>query len=295
MAERVGILGLGFIGRTVAELLISRGHECWAVRRASTEDFPAAGGRLAGSARELAERVDVLISSLMTVDSAREAFLGPAGAVAGAHHGLIIVEMSTLPIGVKEELRDAVAATPGVLLDCPISGTPTYIKAGKAVIMMSGDERAAMQVKPVLEKVAPKTLYVGPFGTGMKLKLVANFLVAAHTVAASEAMLLGLRLGLDPHQIIEVIAPGAGGSVSFTTRAPIIAERKWRPNTSPAKLFWKDLPIIVEQADALGLSAPMARLCNEYYQKAERAGRLDDEASVIFEILEQEISSKDER
>ena len=289
MAETIGILGLGLIGRVAAELLMPKGHVCYAVRRPSTGDFPDSGGKLVDTARELAEVSDIVISALPTVESAKDAFSGPNGLVAGAHAGLTIVEMNTFPLTAKEALKSMVDPSPATIVDSPISGTQPLIRAGKGVIMMSGDEAACAKIKPVLECIAPKTSYVGDYGTGIKLKLVINFLVGANTVALAEGMLLGATMGLTNQQMIDIIGPSAAGSVVFGMRAPIIAERKWQPCAGPSKLLWKDLDIVEQQSDALGLTAPMLRAANALYKKVAAADRLEDEVSVVFEILEDEI------
>ena len=292
MAQKVGILGLGLIGRLTAELIMPYGYECYAVRRPSTEDFPDMGGKLVDSARELAEVSDILLSALPTVESAREAFYGDDGVLAGVHDGLIIIEMNTFPVAIKEELKAAVDKTPARIIDCPISGTQPVIRAGKGVIMMSGDEATCEEVQPMLERVAPKTFYVGEYGTGIKLKLMINFMVGANTVALAEGMLFGAQMGLDTQTMLDVVGPSAAGSTVFGMRAGIIAERKWQPCAGPSKLLWKDLDIVEAQADALGLSAPLLRICNQYYKKVAAADRLEDECAVVYEILEQEIDKK---
>ncbi len=292
MAQKVGILGLGLIGRLTAELIMPHGYECYAVRRPSTEDFPDMGGKLVDTPRELAEVSDILLSALPTVESARETFYGDKGVIAGAHDGLIIVEMNTFPVAIKEELKAEIEGTPARIIDCPISGTQPVIRAGKGVIMMSGDEATCEQVKPMLEHVAPKTFYVGEYGTGIKLKLMINFMVGANTVALAEGMLFGAQMGLDNQTMIDVVGPSAAGSTVFGMRAGIIAERKWQPCAGPSKLLWKDLDIVEEQADALGLSAPLLRVCNQYYKKVAAADRLEDECAVVYEILEEEIDKK---
>jgi 3-hydroxyisobutyrate dehydrogenase len=289
MAETIGILGLGLIGRVAAELLIPKRHACYAVRRPSTEDFPASGGKLVDTARELAEASDIVISALPNVPAAHAAFAGPDGLVAGAHDGLTIVEMNTFPLDAKHEFKAMVDPSPATIIDCPISGTQPIIRAGKGVIMMSGDRAACDKVKPVLEIIAPKSFYVGDYGTGIKLKLVINFMVGANTVTLAEGFLLGSRMGLSMDQMIEIVGPSAAGSTVFGLRAGIIAERKWQPCAGPSKLLWKDLDIIEEQSDALGLTAPMLRTANALYKKVAAAGRLEDECSVVFEILENEI------
>ncbi len=294
MTEKVGILGLGLIGRLVAELLVPHGFECYAVRRPSTENFPEIGGTLVNTPRELAEVSDILLSTLPTVDAARETFAGDDGVIAGAHDGLIIIEMNTFPLAIKEELRQAVDDTPAVIIDCPISGTQPIIRAGKGVIMMSGDEAACERVTSMLKILAPKTSYVGDYGTGIKLKLMINFMVSANTLALAEGMLFGAKMGLDTQTMLNIVGPSAAGSTVFGMRAGIIAERKWQPCAGPSKLLWKDLDIIEEQADALGLSAPLLRVCNQYYKKVAAADRLEDECAVVFEILEKEIKAATE-
>lgn len=288
MAKKIGILGLGLIGRVAAEKLMPEGYECIAIRRPSTEDFPGLGGKLLDTARELAEVSDVVISALPNVPAAHAAMGGPDGLLAGAHAGLTIVEMNTFGVADKEKLKALVDATPATILDCPVSGTQPIIRAGNGVIMMSGDEARCAAVKPVLETICPKTFYVGEYGTGIKLKLMINFMVGANTVALAEGMLFGASMGLDPQLMIDIVGPSAAGSTVFSMRAGIIKDRAWQPCAGPSKLLWKDLDIVEEQADELGLSAPILRLCNDYYKKIEKAGRLEDECAVVYEILEAE-------
>ncbi|MEK9900993.1 MAG: NAD(P)-dependent oxidoreductase [Rhodospirillaceae bacterium] len=290
MAEKIGILGLGLIGSLTAEILMPEGHECAAVRRPSTEGFPETGGKLFDTARELVQWADIVISALPNVEASRTALEGPDGLLAGAHDGLTIIEMNTFPVVEKERVKAQVDETSAQIIDCPISGTQPIIRAGNGVIMMSGDEALCDAVKPILEKVCPKTFYVGDYGTGIKLKLMINFMVGANTVALAEGMLFGAQMGLDPQLMIDIVGPSAAGSTVFNMRSGIIKDRAWQPCAGPSKLLWKDLDIVEEQADALGLSAPLLRICNDYYKKIEKAGRLEDECAVVYEILEDEIA-----
>jgi putative dehydrogenase len=290
MAEKIGILGLGLIGSLTAEILMPEGYECAAVRRPSTEGFPETGGKLFDTARELAQWADIVISALPNVEASRTALEGPDGLLAGAHDGLTIIEMNTFPVVEKERVKAQVDETSAQIIDCPISGTQPIIRAGNGVIMMSGDEALCDAVKPILEKVCPKTFYVGDYGTGIKLKLMINFMVGANTVALAEGMLFGAQMGLDPQLMIDIVGPSAAGSTVFNMRSGIIKDRAWQPCAGPSKLLWKDLDIVEEQADALGLSAPLLRICNDYYKKIEKAGRLEDECAVVYEILEDEIA-----
>ena len=290
MVEKIGILGLGIIGSLTAEILMPEGYACAAVRRPSTERFPETGGKLFESGRELAGWADVVISVLPSVEASRTALEGPDGILAGAHEGLTIIEMNTFSVVEKERVKTQVDETFAKIIDCPISGTQPVIRAGNGVIMMSGEEALCEAVKPMLEKVCPKTFYVGEYGTGIKLKLMINFMVGANTVALAEGMLFGAQMGLDPQLMVDIVGPSAAGSAVFGMRAGIIKDRAWQPCAGPSKLLWKDLDIVEEQADALGLSAPLLRICNSYYKKIEKAGRLEDECAVVYEILEDEIA-----
>ena len=281
----IGILGLGLIGGYAAEKYLAAGHRVLAVRRPSTEVLAAQGGELVATPRELAAASDLLISALPDDDAIRASMYGPDGVAAGAHKSLVVIEMNTTSVAMKEEEKAAIDRTPAIILDAPISGTRPILAAGRGIIMTSGDEAAAERVRPLLELVAPKTMYVGTYGTGIKLKLTINFLVAANTVAVAEAMAFGHAMGLTSQQMLDTVGPSAGGSIIFNLRAPTIAERKWQPTAGPSKLLYKDLDIIERQADSLGLAAPFLRAANALYQQTAATGRLEDDVSVVYEFL----------
>ncbi len=195
--------------------------------------------------------------------------------------------MGTFTVALKEELQAALAAAGAVMLDCPISGTPAAMAAGRAVIMRSGPAPAAEKVEAILEVLAPKCPYVGDFGTGLKLKFVLNTLVSAHVVAAAEALLMGVRSGLDAQQVIDVVTPSIASSVQFELRAPLMAARQWQPPTAPARLLHKDMHYILDHAEALGIAAPMARVAAEVFDRLDAAGRGEDEIAAVYEALEQ--------
>ena len=141
--------------------------------------------------------------------------------------GSIIIETGTLPLAAKAKARDRLAEKGIILLDCTLSGTGAQAKNRDLAVYASGDAAAIKEVAPVMDGFARITYEVGEFGNGMKMKLVANLLVAIHNVAAAEAILLGARSGLDPAMIVEVVADGAGGSRMFQVRGPAMVNRSW--------------------------------------------------------------------
>ena len=160
------------------------------------------------------------------------------------------------------------------------------METGKAVIMLSGEEAACETVRPVLEVLAPKCPYVGPFAHGMKLKFVLNSLVINHVLVAAEALNMGIASGLDPQQVIDVVKPSVATSTQFELRGPLMAERKWEPPTAPARLVHKDTRYIVEHAKALGVAAPVSTITRDLYERVAEMGLLDKELAIVFEALE---------
>jgi 3-hydroxyisobutyrate dehydrogenase len=280
-APRVGILGLGKIGRVAAERLINGGFTVAAIRRPEAAGFP----RLFGTPAELAQASDIVIAALATEASMRTAYLGADGLAAGADGGLTVIDMGTFPVALKQELATALAARGASMLDCPISGTPPVVREGRGVLFVSGDAAAIDRCRGVIDCVTPTSHVVGPFGAGMSVKLVANFLVMAHTLAAAQAMLLGTRAGIDPQTVIKAIGPSFAGSPVFSSRAPMMAERRYRPAPGPAAILLKDLKYIEAECARLALAMPFLEPGIAWFDRMTKAGRGDDEIAGVFEML----------
>lgn len=280
--RRIGILGFGRIGRAVAANLGAAGYAVATLDRPSTRDFD--GPRLADAAA-LAAANDVVISALANEAQMEEAFLGPAGLVAGAPAGLVVIEMGTFPVALKQRLADALATHGAAMIDVPISGTAPVVAQREAMLFVSGDDEAIARVAPVLDAISTRQCRVGGFGAGMTTKLVANFLVIANTLAVAEAMAMGTAAGLDPHKIIEAIGPSFAGSPVFGFRAPIMAERRYQPAPGPARIMWKDLQYIRATTEAHDLPAPVLKTALEWYGRLIEQGRAEDESSSVYELL----------
>ena len=286
MKQRIGILGLGKIGRAIGENLLKGGFPVAAVRRPSTADFGSVGGKLVDNAAELARSSDILITCLPTVESMHTAYEAKDGLIAGAHGALTVVELGTFSVKLKKALAAKLQDKKVPMLDCPISGTPAMVTGKNGVLFVSGDKAVAERCAEAFGVFAPKNFYVGEFGCGMAIKLVTNFLVGANSLAVAEAFLLGIRSGLDPDLMLKVIGPSAGGSRVFDFRGPMIAARKFQPAPGPCHILWKDLQFIQEQSRQLGLAAPVLAAQMEWFGKMVQMGKEDDECAAIFEVLE---------
>lgn len=281
--KSVGILGLGNIGRAVADNLAAAGFAVDAVRRRSTQDFP----RLVESPAELARTCDIIVTALASEEAMRAAYLGSDGLAAGARAGLIVIDMGTFPVTLKRELAEVLAAKGTAMLDSPVSGTPPVVRSRQAVLFVSGDPQAIERCRPVLEAITPKHRTVGPFGAGMALKWAANLLVTINTFATAQAMLLGTRSGIDPRVLVEALGGSFAGSPVFNARAPMMAEGRYQPAPGPAHVFLKDLRYIEAECRRLGIPAPLIGPTLEWYEKLLEAGRGADEAAAVYELLKE--------
>ena len=168
--HRVGLIGIGKMGLPIARNLMERGFEVTGYRRSGSPELAAAGGTVAGSAAEVAAEAEVLLSIVPDAAAVEEIICGPAGTLTTLRPGTIHIEMSTIDIGHKTRLRDAVRARGGDLLDCPVSGSPGMVAPRRATTFASGDRASVDRVAPVLDAVSGPWVYTGEFGTGARMK-----------------------------------------------------------------------------------------------------------------------------
>jgi L-threonate 2-dehydrogenase len=279
-----GLVGLGIMGSAMARHLLDRGHPLlgYDVQADRTAELARLGGGVAGSAREVAEQADVVVTSLPTVDAAVEVC---GQLAAGAHPGLVVAETSTLPHEVKDRCRRLLVDAGAELLDCPLSGTGAQALERDVVVYGSGDEAAFERARPVLSAFSRSVRYLGPFGRGSTMKLVANLLVAVHNAATAEAFALGTAAGLDPQQLYDTIRDGAGNSVIFERRGRLMIDGSYRPATAKVSMFVKDVGLITEFAERLGLPTPMVDTTRDLYARGMEMGLADADAAALLEVL----------
>ncbi len=283
---RVGLIGIGLIGLEVARNLIASGIEVVGYRRSNIGPFVELGGIAAGNCAEVVAGADIVLELLPSVAAFESVFDGPDSILSHVHPGTIIASLSTYPLEFKRHHAQRIEQAGGVLLDCEISGTPMMVARRQAVVFSSGDEVAARAIEPVLEALAGRQFYLGSFGTASKMKLVANHLVAINNLAAAEAMLLGVRAGLDPRQLVEVIGASAGASTMFAVRAPMMAERSFTPAPGPLGTLEKYVDLVESMAQSIDTATPLMDVAARCYRQALLAGRQDEDIAVVYEVLE---------
>jgi 3-hydroxyisobutyrate dehydrogenase len=266
--DRVGVIGLGKMGLPIARNLMERGFRVIGYRRSGSPELAEAGGIVAGSAAEVAAGADVLLSIVPTADDVEEIVQGPAGTLSTLRRDTIHIEMSTIDVERKARLRDRVKAKGGDLLDCPISGSPGMVAPRLATTFASGDPVSVSMVSAVLDAVSGPWVYTGAFGTGARMKYIANLLLAVHTVAAAEAVALARRSGLDLELVQKTLDNSIASSAIWKQRGPLMAERAWSPAPGPIRTLHPILEQIEEHAARTGLAAPVFAAAKEVFDKA---------------------------
>jgi 3-hydroxyisobutyrate dehydrogenase-like beta-hydroxyacid dehydrogenase len=278
----IGIVGLGIMGGAIARNLLAagmsvRGYDIDAARL----DALKPNGIATKSAGDAAQGAEIVLTSLPSVKALDDTV---ASLLAAKSRGLVVAELSTLPIEVKEKAHAALGGGGITLLDCPLSGTGAQAVTRDLVVYASGERAAYDKAEPVFRGFARASHYLGAFGNGSKMKFIANLLVAVHNVASAEAMVLGMKAGLDPETIVKVIASGAGTSRVFELRAPLMAKRDYAP-TMKIDIWQKDMAIIAAFAKSLGVTLPTFAASAPLYDAAQAAGRGGDDTAAVAEII----------
>lgn len=284
--QRVGVIGLGVMGLPIARNLMERGFDVIGYRRSGSPELAEAGGTVAGSPAEVAASADVLVSIVPDADAVTNVVCGPHGTLTTMRPGTVHLEMSTVDIGRKQAVRDAVAEAGGELLDCPISGGPPLVVARRATTFASGDQAAVEKAGPVLDAIAGPWVYTGAFGTGARMKYIANLLLAVHTVAAAEAIALARRSGLDLELVQKTLDTSIASSAIWTQRGPLMAERHYTPAPGPVATLHPILEQIADHAARTGLSTPVFAAAKEVFDQALADGRAEEDIACVHDQIE---------
>ncbi|MBV9373509.1 MAG: NAD(P)-dependent oxidoreductase [Alphaproteobacteria bacterium] len=288
MAKRVGIVGIGIMGTAMMRNLLRDGFEVvgYDITEAAMGRLAEAGGIAAGSPRDVAEKTEILITSLPSGDAFEQVMTGQGGIASSNGTGQIVIECSTLPIDVKALGQAQLAAQGKILLDCPVSGTGAQAAVRDLVVFASGDEAAFERCRDVLAGISRAQKYVGTFGNGSRMKFIANHLVTIHNLAAAEALVLGEMAGLDPALVFNVIADSAGSSRMFQIRGPMMVKGRYDQPTATMTTHLKDLDIIGKFAADLHCPTPLFTVAAQFYHAAVAQGRGGEDTGAICTVLE---------
>lgn len=289
MIQKIGIIGLGLMGSAISENLLKAEYPVigFDILPEKTEALKRKNGTGVLSCKEVAEFSDVVITSLPGESSLKEVVKGNHGLLESKKSSLIVIETSTLSLETKQEAKEALDSVGMVLLDCPLSGTAAQAAKKDLAVYASGNPKAYETCIPVFEGFARSHYYLGEFGMGSKMKFVANLLVAIHNVSAAEAFVLGIKAGLDPQMIYDVIRDGAGSSRMFEVRGPLMVSEKYDEVTMKVDVFQKDIDIITAFAKELNTPIPLLSAAARIYMMALKKGHAKQDTASVCAVLEE--------
>jgi 3-hydroxyisobutyrate dehydrogenase-like beta-hydroxyacid dehydrogenase len=281
----VGVIGLGIMGGAFAKNLATAGWRVvgYDISAARRREAQRAGVTIAKNAAEVAAQVPTILTSLPHP----RALMETARKIAAAKlPRKVLVEMSTFAIADKEKAARILRKGGHVTLDTPVSGTGSQAAERDLVFYASGERRIIKRLRPMFEAFGRHVYDVGAFGNGSKMKYVANLLVAINNVASAEAMVLGMKAGLPPHLIYDLIKAGAGNSRVFELRAPMMVKGKYKDVTMKIDVWDKDMRVIGDYARKIKVPTPMFNASKPIYVKAQKSGLGAQDTAAVCAVLE---------
>ena len=292
--QSVGVIGLGIMGSAISNHLVASGYQTYGYDpdKRCSEQASAMGVAIKSNAIEVVQCSNLILLSLPSEEALNTTVAQILANPEITASKPIIADLSTLSIECKMRNYDRLAKAGIEFFDCPISGTGMQAKTGDIAIYASGSANSFNSLTSVFDCFARSVFYIGEFGQGTKMKIAANLLVAVHNVATAEALSLALASGLDADIFCEVIASGAGSSRIFELRSPLMAKGTYLPPTMKLNIWSKDMEIIKQFSDELGVPTPLFSATSPIYEAAMIQGRGEQDTAAVFTVLQDMVKQK---
>ncbi|WP_448543076.1 NAD(P)-dependent oxidoreductase [Roseiflexus sp.] len=285
--ERVGFIGLGIMGRGMARNILKAGFplRVWNRTASRMDELAAEGAGPASSPGDLAFHSDIIITCVSDTADVEQVLLGEGGVIHGARPGSLVIDMSTISPRATQRIAAHLAERHIHMLDAPVSGGSEGAARGTLSIMVGGDVTQFERALPVFQAMGKTITHLGPVGAGQTTKLVNQILVVGHALAMSEALLFAQAGGVDLRKALEAVSGGAAGSWMLSNRGPQILARDWRPGFT-IDLQQKDLRLVLQEADRLGVPLPGTALIHQLYRTLQARGLGHEGNHALIKALE---------
>ncbi len=287
MSERLGFIGLGIMGRGMARNLLKAGFDVrvWNRTASRMEELAAAGAGTATSPADLAAQCDILFVCVSDTPDVEAVILGEKGVIHGAAPGSLVIDHSTISPHATQIIAARLAEKGIHMLDAPISGGSEGAARGTLSIMVGGEAGQLERAMPYLQAMGKTITHVGGHGAGQMVKLVNQILVVGNALAMCEAFIFAQAGGLDMDRTLQAVEGGAAGSWMLSNRGPQILRRDWRPGFT-INLQQKDLRLVKEAADRLGVPLLATNLVFDLYRVLQKEGRGEEGNHALIKALE---------
>ena len=287
MALDIGLIGLGAMGGGMAKSLRRAGYlpHVFDVRKDAASAFAANGGTACASPAELGAQCQVVVSVVVNALQTEVVLFGPDGCAAAMQPGSVFVMCSTVDPNWSAALEARLASLGILYIDAPISGGAAKAASGEMTMMTAGRPEAYAVAEPFLNAMAAKVYKLGDrAGAGSTVKIINQLLAGVHIAAAAEAMALGLREGVDPAALYDVITHSAGNSWMFENRMAHVLAADYTP-LSAVDIFVKDLGLVLDMARASKFPLPLSSTAHQMFMQASTAGFAGEDDSAVIKIF----------
>ncbi len=273
MKESTGFIGLGIMGASMAANLLKAGYEVtvWNRTASRAEPLVVAGARLGSDPADVAAHSDIVITCVSDTPDVENVILGPQGVIHGAQPGALVIDCSTISPAATRAIGAQLNEKGVHFLDAPVSGGSEGAAKGTLSIMVGGEAGQLERAMPVLQAMGQTITHVGGQGAGQMAKLVNQILIVVTMQGVAEALLFAQAGGLDLERTLEAVGGGAAGSWMLNNRGPQVIRRDWRPGFT-VDLQQKDLRLVLETADQMGIPLPSTAQVFQYYRALQQLG-----------------------
>ena len=287
MAETVGFIGLGIMGKPMAKNLLKAGHLLVVHNRSqgAVQELAGLGAKPAASPREVAGQAKIIITMLPNSLDVELVALGPNGLLEGARPGSLLVDMSTISPIVSQKVAAALKPKGMAMLDAPVSGGEKGAIEAALSIMVGGEKADFERALPLFQAMGKTITHIGPIGAGGFVKLANQIIVAINLTAIAEALTLGTKAGIDLELMITALAGGLAGSRCLDQKKPNYLAHTYNPGFK-IDLHYKDLGLIMEAAKALSVPLPTTAVVQELFTALRVKGRGGLDHSGVITLFE---------
>ena len=285
--ERVGVVGLGIMGKPMAANLMKAGFSVTVYNRtaAKADELRSEGAAVASSPKEVAESSDITITMVSDSPDVEEVILGPNGVIHGVSQGAVVIDMSTISPQVTQTIAADLSSKGGHMLDAPVSGGSWGAIQGTLSIMVGGEKETFDRCMPVFEAMGKNIIYTGGHGMGQVTKLVNQIMVGGTLAAVCEGLLFGAKAGIDLNPVFQAVTGGAANSWQLENLGSRILKRDFDPGFM-IKLMHKDLRLITEAARDMELPLPLISLAQQFYHVLQHDGLGEEGTQAYVKALE---------
>jgi len=283
--RKIGVIGLGLMGRPMAMNLLKAGHTLtvWNRTPERAKELVAAGAKQAKTPREAAEASEVLLTMVSDPPALESVLWGPDGALGGLKAGSTYIDSSTVSPALVKKIAQACQERGVKFLDAPVTGGDWGAREGNLVFMIGGEAETLKEMEPVLGVMGKKWFHLGPNGAGQTIKLAMNAILALQVGAMAEALALVERAGLQGAQLVEVMQASMARSGVLDVKSPLMLKGEYKPSF-PLRLMHKDLGLALELANQLGVALPATAAAREVYNYVKGEAKEDLDYSAVMKF-----------